>query len=224
MSLLTKPWEEGAGEVLERGQVCSLPTGWLGLGAFITVVTVMFALLSMSYFVRMAVYDWIPMIEPDMLWVNTLFLAFSSLSFHAAWMSSRADGSDGANKSYDLRNMFMALGGVFAFAFLGGQSLAWLELYAQGILVENNPAITFFYYITALHAVHLLGGLLAWGRTTIKIRQGASSDKVQRSLELCTSYWHFLLLLWMLMFVLLVLDNNGKFDLIAICRAFITGE
>ncbi len=228
-TLMTKPWEVGSGEAIERGRVCSISSGWLALSAFFAIVTVLFLLLTLGFFTRMTSDDWVPLIEPDLLALNTLFLVLSSVAFHGAWMSeqkeARPDKSLSQSQSnIKIRNRLLVVGGIFALGFILGQTWAWRELYVQGNLVNTNPAITFFYLITALHAVHLLGGMFAWGRTAIKIWRGATTDKVRQSLELCTSYWHFLLLLWMLMFVLLVLDNNGKFDLIAICKGILLGD
>ncbi|MEH6631309.1 MAG: hypothetical protein V7776_10800 [Halopseudomonas aestusnigri] len=231
-TLMSKPWEVGSGEAIDRGQVCSTPSGKLGLTAFFAIITVLFTLLTLGFFTRMASEDWVPLIEPDLLILNTIFLALSSMAFHGAWIIVRKQqamvlpsaSSPSPQKQIKFRNGLMALGGVFAVAFILGQVLAWQQLYNQGNFVNTNPAITFFYLITALHAVHLLGGMFAWGRSAVKIWYGATTDKIRQSLELCTSYWHFLLMLWMLMFVLLVLDNNGKFDLIAICRGILLGD
>ena len=56
--------------------------------------------------------------------------------------------------------------GLFAFAFLAGQLMVWRQLAAAGYFLTANPANAFFYLITALHGLHLLGGLVAWGRAT----------------------------------------------------------
>ena len=58
--------------------------------------------------------------------------------------------------------------------------------------------------MTALHALHLLGGLVAWVRTSAKVRRGDALDKVRLSVELCAVYWHFLLVIWLVMFALML--------------------
>ena len=78
------------------------------------------------------------------------------------------------------------------------------ELVDLGYYASTNPANAFFYLITALHGLHLLGGLVAWGRTTDKVRRGVEVAKVRLSVELCTTYWHFLLLVWVVLFTLLL--------------------
>ena len=72
----------------------------------------------------------------------------------------------------------------------------------------TNPAIAFFYLITGLHGLHLLGGLVAWGRTVAKVWGDFDVAKMRQSVELCTVYWHFLLLVWLVLFGLLFSGNN----------------
>ena len=98
----------------------------------------------------------------------------------------------------------LLLGGGFAFAFLVGQLMAWRQLADLGYFAATNPANAFFYLVTALHAVHLLGGLVAWVRTSAKVRRGVTLDRVRLSVELCAVYWHFLLLIWLILFALLI--------------------
>ena len=69
-----------------------------------------------------------------------------------------------------------------------------------GLFSAANPANAFFYLLTALHGLHLLGGLVAWGSTTAKVWRGVDVGDVRLSVELCTVYWHFLLLVWLVLF------------------------
>ena len=70
---------------------------------------------------------------------------------------------------------------------------------------STNPANGFFYLITGLHGLHLLGGLVAWGRTSDKVWRGFEPAQVRLSVELCAVYWHFLLVVWLVLFALLLL-------------------
>ncbi len=98
----------------------------------------------------------------------------------------------------------MLAAGVLAFGFLVGQLLAWQHLIASGYFAAANPANAFFYLLTALHALHLSGGLVAWARTSAKLRRGFEAAEVRLSVELCTIYWHFLLMIWLVVFGLLL--------------------
>jgi cytochrome c oxidase subunit 3 len=85
--------------------------------------------------------------------------------------------------------------------------------------VTSNPANSFFYMITAAHGLHLMGGLVALERTTAKVWRGAEMAQVRLSVELCTIYWHFLLLVWL---VLLGLLTGWTDDFVDICRRLLT--
>jgi cytochrome c oxidase subunit 3 len=97
-------------------------------------------------------------------------------------------------------------GGVFAFAFLAGQWLAWRQLQSAGLYAATNPANAFFYVLTAVHGLHLVGGLAVWMRTLARTPRGPKMpDKWRLTVELCTVYWHYLLAVWLVLFGLLLL-------------------
>ena len=197
--LTEKPWVTVQGTVvdLHAGRAFPLPTAKIGLRVFLGVVTVLFSLLVVAYADRMAAADWRPLPEPWLLWLNTAMLILSSVAFQWAWVSARRGQGDG------VRIDLLAAGG-FAFAFLVGQLVVWQQLAALGYFAATNPAVAFFYLITALHALHLLGGMVVWGRTTAKVWRGVEVDQVRLSVELCAVYWHFLLVVWLVLFALLL--------------------
>jgi hypothetical protein len=61
-----------------------------------------------------------------------------------------------------------------------------------------------FFMITGFHGLHLIGGLTVWGRTTVKVLGGSPAAEVRLSVDLCAVYWHFLLLVWLVMFAVLL--------------------
>ena len=197
--LTEKPWVKGQGSVvaLHDGRAFRLPTAKLGLRVFLAVVTVLFSLLVVAYADRMAAADWRSLPLPWLLWLNTVMLILSSAALQWAWGGARWG-------QIDVVWIGLLAGGVFAFAFLVGQLLAWQQLAAAGYFAATNPAVAFFYLITALHGLHLLGGLVAWGRTIAKVRGGCEVGEVRLSVELCAIYWHFLLLIWLVLFGLLL--------------------
>ena len=103
-----------------------------------------------------------------------------------------------------LRNRLLA-GGVLTCAFLVGQLLAWQQLDAAGYYLASNPANGFFYLLTAVHAVHVLGGLVAWGRTALRLGKDEDAARLRLGVELCATYWHFLLIVGFVLFGLLLL-------------------
>jgi cytochrome c oxidase subunit 3 len=81
-----------------------------------------------------------------------------------------------------------------------------------------NPGNAFFYLFTGVHGLHLLGGLVALGRTADKVWRGVEVSQVRLSVQLCAVYWHFLLALWLVLFSLLT-PWVGEFAVI--CRQFL---
>ena len=211
--LAAKPWlEEGVIADWREESPSSVPPAKIGLGVFLAVVGSLFALFISAYSMRMNMVDWRTLPVPKLLWFNTGVLVTSSIALQWAYMAARRNDVDGLI-------IGLLAGGVSAVIFLVGQLLAWQQLNDAGYFVASNPANSFFYLITAMHGLHLMGGLAALGRTTSKVWRGAKVAEVQLSVELCAIYWHFLLLVWL---VLLGLLTGWTDDFIAICRGLLS--
>jgi len=192
-----QPWAAQGSSKDVYGDVMSRPTAKLGLWVFLAVVTSLFALFISAYAMRMKLGDWSPMPKPGLLWLNTGVLIVTS--FAMEWTRAAAN----RGQTGDVRSGLVA-GGVLTFVFLAGQLVVWQQLNASGYFVAANPANDFFYLLTAVHGLHLLGGLVAWGRTTAKVWRGIEVGKVRLSVELCAMYWHYLLLVWLVVFAVLL--------------------
>ena len=200
-----KPWiARRPAEAIHGESAFSLPPVKIGLGVFLAVATSLFALLVSAYFIRMMAADWTPVAVPRVLWLNTALLVLASIAMQWTRSAVRHGQVDG------LRNGLIAAG-VFSFYFLAGQLWAWQQLNAAGYLAAANPANAFFYLLTALHGLHLLGGLWVWGKTMTKVWRRADAGAVRLSVELCTVYWHFLLLVWLVLFALLNFPSHFAF-------------
>jgi len=84
-----------------------------------------------------------------------------------------------------------------------GQLITWDNLQNAGYFLTSNPANSFYYLMTGLHAIHLLGGLWVWSKSSIRLLSGGEPKDIKLSIELCTLYWHFLLIVWLVLFALL---------------------
>jgi cytochrome c oxidase subunit 3 len=197
--LREKPWIQPDGAaLLKAGPSISRPTTEVGLLFFLATITALFTLLLISYNGRLLLgNDWVPVPDPGLLWVNTTLLILSSVAIHRARKQARALLIDGVR-----RNLLVA--GLLTFCFLAGQTMASLQLFKLGYYVSDNPANAFFYLLTGLHALHLIGGLFVWTRTQFRAQRGADLSKVTPSVELCAIYWHYLLVVWLIIFVLLL--------------------
>jgi cytochrome c oxidase subunit 3 len=189
-----------------------MPTGRVALGIFLAVVGALFALFASAYFMRMEFVDWRPMPIPPIVWLNTAMLVLASVALQCALAADRQG---------DTATMRLSLvtGTVATLAFLAGQLVAWRDLTASGYLVTGNPANSFFYLLTGLHGLHILGGLVALARTAPAAWGEGRPEKLRLRLELCVTYWHFLLLVWL---GLLLLFTGWATDFVNICRQILT--
>jgi len=202
--LTVKPWQmQAATGDAEVSEAPRFPTAKVGLWVFLAVVTSLFGLFISAYYMRMGhghttVGDWAPVIEPHVLWLNTFALVLSSVAMQWA-RSSLLRGN--ARKTFE----GLLVAGLLTFVFLGGQYFAWQQLEASGFFSPANPALAFFYLLTAVHGLHLLGGLFVWARTLMRMRR-RDFELIEASLsvELCAIYWHYLLLVWLVLFALLL--------------------
>ncbi|MBX6741855.1 MAG: cytochrome c oxidase subunit 3 [Acetobacteraceae bacterium] len=197
--LMTKPWLE-AGLIDEAPATGPSPTppAKVGLWVFLAVVGALLTLFTSAYLMRMHMsHDWRSLPLPKVLWVNTGVLALSSFALHRARLAAQGGWREGVG-------IDLLAGGLSALVFLAGQLLAWRQVMAEGFLVAANPASSFFYLITAVHGLHLAGGLVALGRTAIRAWRGLDLEQLRLSVELCATYWHFLLVAWLVLFGLLL--------------------
>ena len=202
-SINVRPWVAESGKA---GRTAYLPSGAtaprVALAVFLAVVTSIFALTISAYLMRMGHgaghhSDWKPLPEPGLLWVNTGILLLGSIALQLAWGAAKRGNKEALQLS-------LLAGGACTIAFIGGQYLVWQQLNAAGNYLSGNPANSFFYLLTALHALHLLGGLVAWGRILMGVQAGATPSQVRGSVELCAIYWHFLFAVWLALFALLL--------------------
>ena len=194
-SFNTQPWVAEAVEESEYQAPFNAKPKIVALTTFLAVVTSFFALIFSAYALRMDYGDWVPLTEPQLLWLNTGILVAASIAFQ--WTRNAAVRDDQAK----LKPGMIATG-VLTVAFLAGQYIAWQQLNASGQYVSTNPSNAFFFLLTGLHALHILGGMYVWARATVRLY--GDGEGVRQSIELCTIYWHFLLLVWLIMFGLLL--------------------
>ena len=198
--LSQKPWE--ASQVIidnkHDGKTLSSSKAKLGVRTVMVVSTVIFSLFVVSYSDRMLVHDWKSLSEPWLLWINTVILILTSFVFHKGKIYSDKNNFEKVKNS-------LLLVGFLTFAFITGQLLVWQHFISVGQYASTNPANAFFYLFTALHGLHLLGGLFFWGKAITKIfKENFNVSKTKQTIELCAIYWHFLLIVWLILFGLMI--------------------
>jgi cytochrome c oxidase subunit III len=159
---------------------------WIAIGA----ISMSFAALTSAMVVRQgAAPDWRHFHLPQILYLNTLVLLASSGTLEWSWRRS------------DLRGLYVTLG--LGLLFVAGQVVAWRQLAAQGLFLRTAPSSAFFYVLTALHGLHVIGGLGGLAYVLHRLRQRIDG-RSRAALGAATLYWHFMGGLWLYLFVLLV--------------------
>ena len=193
----TQPWVPEAADDAVSGSSLDGNSKTIALSVFLAVATSVFALFISANTLRMEEPDWRPLTDPNILWYNTAILVLASIAYH--WTRNAAvQGIDSRLKPG------LLIAGGLTILFLIGQLIAWQQINAAGFYMTNNPANAFFYVLTAVHGIHMLGGMWVWARSTVRVWTGAEADAVRLSIELCTVYWHFLLLVWVVLFGVLL--------------------
>jgi len=191
---LTPPSGGGRGEPDSSFPISSKQIAtWL----LMTGIAMLFAGLTSAYIVLRGVPTWDKIPLPPQVWVNTLLLLASSLTLELARRSVRAD------KVVALRQ-WLGITAVLGIAFVSGQIVLWREMTASGVLLTSTLHSSFFYVLSGIHAVHILGGLIALVLVSVKAWSGRLSSISFEPLRLCATYWHFMGGVWLYLILLLV--------------------
>lgn len=173
---------------------------YTGIALGIVSILMFFMALSSAYLVRRATSaQWTPIHLPAILWFNTLVLIGSSAAIERARKVLLLGDFSGFRSSWLITTGLGVL-------FLIGQLVAWRQLAAQGIYVATNQASGFFYIFTALHGVHLLGGVTALVYVS---QRKMDSQKVPLAIvaDVTSYYWHFMDGLWIFLLAILYLGK-----------------
>src|SRR6185295_9657874 len=162
---------------------------WVGLAS----IAMLFTSLSSAYIVRAgSATDWFPLVMPRVLLLSTGLIIVSSATIEMARRKLKA-----ALGSVSAQWLLVTV--VLGIGFLVSQLVAWKQLTSQGVYLASNPHSSFFYLLTAAHAVHLIGGLLAliflWLRSQLK-KEAKVTATGKAVADAVSIYWHFMDALW----------------------------
>jgi cytochrome c oxidase subunit 3 len=205
----TKPGLGGPGGPFDPGDPKDWPPGYsrddaiepikyrIGMWVGLASVAMLFMALTSAYIFRASHGDdWVPLQMPVVLWLSTAAILASSGTFEAARRALRRN-------AFVAFSRWIAATTALGLMFLVGQSVAWQGLRAQGLYVNSNPHGSFFYLLTSLHAIHLVGGLIALGLVTAAALRLRLSARKRTVTEVTAIYWHFMDALWIYLFLLL---------------------
>jgi len=165
-----------------------------GLWLFISAVIMFFSALTSAYIVRHSAGNWMRFDLPGIFWVNTFILVLSSFTIQLSYFRLRKDDISGFK-------IWFLISTLLGISFLIGQVIGWAQLNGIGIYVGTNPSSSFFYLLTWGHALHLAGGVIALIYVLVRSLSGYYSSRNKLGVELCITYWHFLDVLWLYLFI-----------------------
>lgn len=175
----------------------------IGMWVALAAIMMMFAALTSAYVFRVGTTGWNAIVLPRLLWLSTALIVTSSVTFELARRSLKHDD----RTSY---RRWLVVSLALGIGFLLSQLLAWRGLVGQGIYMPTSPHSSFFYLLTGLHGLHLLGGILGLSYLLFRAMRGSRAltykqhaVKGRAVTDAVGMYWHFMDGLWVYLFVLL---------------------
>lgn len=192
--------QESSLSEIGKGRVRSMNPKKFAMWLFILSIAMIFASLTSAYIVKKAEGDWLIFNFPQAFVYTSIIIVISSISMHFAYISAKR------NNLLNIR-IGLIITALLATAFVIGQYISWGELVEQGVYFVGNPAGSFIYIFTGLHAAHLFGGVVFLGIVLFRAFKYKVHSKNLLSIEMCTTYWHFLGGLWLYLYLFLIANN-----------------
>jgi len=216
-TLTEKPWEanQAAIDSKHTGQTFNISNQMSVVIIIFGISSVLFSLIFTGYLYSLPPgQDTTFILKTNMLWINTLVLIMVTYFFDKI----RRDFNNNLTNNIK-KNLIIV--GALSYLFLILQLILWYQLMIDGNYVSTNTYFSSFYFFTALHGIHLLGGLFFWGKVTSKIFKLEETDykKEERSITALSVYWLFLFIVWFVFFTIMFVYNDAVLDW---CRSLIS--
>ncbi len=216
-TLTEKPWEanQAAIDSKHSGQTFNISNQMSVVIIIFGISSVLFSLIFTGYLYSLPPgQDTTFILKTNMLWINTLVLILVTYFFDKI----RRDFNNNITSNIK-KNLIVV--GALSYLFLILQLILWYQLMVDGNYVSTNTYFSSFYFFTALHGIHLLGGLFFWGKVTSKIFKLEERDfkKEERSITALSVYWLFLFIVWFVFFTIMFVYNDAVLDW---CRSLIS--
>ncbi len=169
---------------------------WFGMVSII----MLFAGLTSAYIIRQAKGQWLEFEIPAPFYISTFIILISSATLFWAQVSAKKDNPPGLISG-------IGISFLLGICFIISQVMGWEDMVESGIFFTgpgSNVSASFLYVITALHAAHVSGGIIALLITFINSLKKKYNSKKILGLQLCSTYWHFLGALWIYLFLFLL--------------------
>ena len=206
-TLLEKPWESERASIddAHSGQTFDLSIQKSAVIIIFGIATVLFSLIFTGYIYSIPPeQDTKYLLKPNLLWINTFVLFVISYYF------SKVNSELSKKEFLNVKKNIIIIGGLSYF-FLFGQVAFWIQLMKSGNFVSTNNYFSSFYIFTALHGLHLLGGLFFWGKVAsrvLKIKDAKILEE-EKNISALSMYWTFLLIVWLAFFLMIYVFNDA---------------
>jgi len=206
-ALLEKPWEKEQATIdsLHQGKAFNVSNQKSAVIIIFGIATVLFSLIFTGYIYTLPPsQDTKYLLKPNLLWVNTLILLFVAYYFNKVTKDLEN------RKNLKIKKNLIIIGAL-SYLFLFGQLIFWVQLMKSGNYVSTNSYFSSFYVFTALHGMHLLGGLFFWGKVASRVLK-LDNNKIideEKNISALSLYWTFLLIVWIMFFLMIYIFNDA---------------
>ena len=216
-TLIQKPWEKEQAEIdnYHEGRTFNISPQKSAVIIIFGVATVLFSLIFTGYLYTLPPeQDTRYLLKPNLLWINTIVLFFVTYYFSKVTNDLKKRQTSKVKKN-------LIFVGALSYLFLFGQVIFWFQLMKSGNYASTNSYFSSFYFFTALHGMHLLGGLFFWGKVSSRVMK-LDKDKIlneEKNISALSLYWTYLLVVWIVFFLMIYLFNDS---FIAWCKSLIS--
>ena len=216
-TLTEKPWEEKQAviDTTHSGRTFDISNQMSAVIIIFGVSTTLFSLIFTGYLYSLPPeQDTTFILKTNLLWINTLVLILVTFFFNKI-------SSDLKKKiTVKIKKNLIYVGGL-SYLFLFLQLALWYQLMKNGNFVSTNTYFSSFYFFTALHGIHLLGGLFFWGKVSSRIFKMKEVDynKEEKNINALSLYWFFLFIVWFVFFAIMFAYND---TVIEFCKSLIS--
>ena len=172
------------------------------LWAAMASITMMFAALTSAYIVKQAAGNWLEFSMSSEFYISTVLILFSSLTLHLSFVGYKS-GSESKYKNFLVVTLLLGM------SFIVLQYFGWTQLYKIGVDLKGNVSGSFFYLLSGVHALHVLGGIAALIVAMLHaftLKYKITDNRINR-FDLVVNYWHFVGFLWLYLFVFLLISK-----------------
>ena len=206
-TLIQKPWEKEQAKIdnYHEGKTFNISSQKSAVIVIFGVATVLFSLIFTGYlYILPPEQDTRYLLKPNLLWINTIVLFFVTYYFSMVTNDLKKRQTSKVKKN-------LIFVGVLSYLFLFGQVIFWFQLMKSGNYASTNSYFSSFYFFTALHGLHLLGGLFFWGKVSSRVMK-LDKDKIlneEKNISALSLYWTYLLIVLIAFFLMIYIFNDS---------------